>query len=125
MSRDIEFKVWDKYHKMIWDVYNIDTLDKTVLFTQGVTRRFDEVVFMQYTGLKDINGKKIFEGDRVTFTYGKHYNEPKGLTRTGAVVYDKKYAAFVVAIDNSKVKINFRDVIRIEVIGNIHDKPIK
>lgn len=52
--REIKFRAWDKYDKkMIYDV----TYDKES--TQGVR----PWVFMQFTGLTDVNGKEIYEGD--------------------------------------------------------------
>jgi len=78
----------------------------------------------QYIGKKDKSSKKMFKGDKVLFTYGKHYNEPKGLTRIGTIVYDVKDVAFEVAIDDSAVKVRFRDITRTEVIGNIHESEV-
>ncbi|MGA3414609.1 YopX family protein [Lactiplantibacillus plantarum] len=145
----IKFRAWNGYRKIMADyvsaIQNGDTQGTPSSVNVIVNRKNetwniknDDVELLQFTGLTDVNGKDIYEGDVLRLSYYEPktyiYNDkdnlkpeiiaPKEVTRTAQVTKDA--GTFVVSI-YKVVFMTLRDVDKgrqnVEVIGNVHENP--
>lgn len=122
--RDIKFRIWDTENN---EMLKVQELDFEPTFYGGrIAIRPDQyndyfdtedMILMQYTGLKDKNGKEIYEGDIIQYE-----DITKGLVR-----YSEKYAQYVL-VNTGSVKDEFEplgdyNMEVFEIIGNEYDNP--
>jgi uncharacterized phage protein (TIGR01671 family) len=115
MNREIKFRAWDKKEKRMLPVDAVNFFNKSIVSNRargehsGGQLGFIEVELMQYTGLKDKNGKEIYEGDIIKSGNGalgvvkwRHFGFEQDMIKT--------LGWWVIQEDG-------------EVIGNIYENP--
>lgn len=124
--REIKFRAWDKennemvyQNKLIYNGKYKFYVDKygMVLTKVKVFNIYEDVQadIMQYTGLKDKNGKEMYEGDIVERTFLNLIERDKFI---GTI----KYYEGTYNIDNDKEACSvFHEIDTFEVIGNIYE----
>ena len=122
--REIKFRAWDKERKKIFDVVHIyfTPIEGCYCVTLSQSKpKFlhndDDIILMQYTGLKDKDGKEIYEGDIIEGNLIKY----SPLPTMGEVVFDTYWASF--ANKNEAGNTLLREINLINVIGNIYENP--
>lgn len=118
----LRFRAWDKEFKEMVQVYAL-VFDEQIIkatYKNGnvVKEDIKNYVLMQSTGLRDKNGKEIFEGDILKVTNLSSWLE--------VVSFNKDKAMFVSKETERKVEetplydLFNTDIFEIGIIGNIH-----
>lgn len=132
--RAIKFRAWVRNQLMI-NIVNIDFNNECITWDDNQYDKcvppnkcyeieiFDDIVLMQFTGLSDKNGSRIFEGDIVTFKRSIGNWTGQYMTTTHKIVFNEEVFAFIMEYGSQYIKLRKHWKYEYEVIGNVHENP--
>ena len=118
--REIKFRAWIKEVDEIREVEYINFWRKKISYPHKFCKEyylnadFDEIKLTQYTGLKDMKGKEIYEGDILFESFGEKYYK---------VVFENGSFRAEFEGDFEEHSFDLIDVVAqgCEVVGNIYE----
>ena len=153
MIREIKFRAWDKSKKSMVNSFNIfdlrsnypsDPYEEIIIESSNkgdIEFKKDNLILLQYTGLKDKSGKEIYEGDviLVADSYTDVITDDgqgptEDFNHLAPIIYNEKFGCFGVNIEHGgdyfdkgfssfeKIQSNL-GILELEVIGNIYESP--
>lgn len=118
--RELKFRAWSNEHNRYCDLVKMDEDDRWYgyIYTCAIYLTTKDIVLEQYTGLKDKNGREIYEGDIVDYV-GEC---------TCVIQYEDEGARFIHRDISDDFPFGFNGLEEyngklFEVIGNIHENP--
>lgn len=133
-NRVIKFRVWDKQLSSFtvsntlvlglgdkpFLAYNTSSVLYLIPNTGQKDLGIDRFVLEQFTGLSDVNGKEIYEGDVVAWETNSwvvrhgEYNDGEGTSHLG-------YYLSPLGFDSGKGSL--LEIDQVKILGNIHENP--
>ena len=116
--REIKFRAWNPKLKQMKPVFSLIDIHHVACryvvdkYTLEEWEELDDVVLMQYTGLKDKNGKEIYEGD-ICRLDNRDCDDGEIMWTTNEYRFCNDYMQ-----ESLTVYAN-----RLEIIGNIYENP--
>ena len=114
--REIKFRAWDKLNKEMFNVEFIDFQKRRVYKDTVSYRKFNDIELMEYSELKDLREKEIYDGDILFESFEERYYK---------VVFKNGSFRAEFEGDFEEYSFDLNDVVAqgCEVVGNIYENP--
>ena len=119
-------KTWEEMGKVKRIRFQDDGNVTTVLFKGkdfGVNAKIDEIILMQSTGLKDKNGKEIFEGDVIAIEVDDTETPINARVFQNSKIGILMFHVFEDNEDVPMVELLEDNSVAFKIIGNIYENP--